>query len=167
MAIIYLSLGSNIGDRLQLLRAAVEALQQAGVEVMRASPVYETEPVDLREQPWFLNCVIEAKTSLTPEELLALAQSVERQLGRDRAVVPPKGPRTIDIDIIFYGDSRLDSPGLVIPHPRFRQRRFVLTGLAALAPELRDPESGQTMLSLLQRTTDVSRVERVSGALVL
>lgn len=150
MKTVYLSLGSNIGDRAALLRQAVEALQAAGVEVLRSSSLYETEPMGLREQNWFLNMVVECRTELFPLQLLRRLKKIENSLGRKRII--PNGPRTIDIDIILYGRAVMAVPALEIPHPRFRDRRFVLAPLAELAPELRDPITKRTIAALLAGT---------------
>ena len=150
MKTVYLSLGSNMGDRAATLRQAVESLPGAGVEVVRTSSVYETEPVELRDQNWFLNMAVECRTGLFPLQLLRRLKKIEASLGRKRTV--PKGPRTIDIDIIFYGRAVMGTPALEIPHPRFRERRFVLAPLAELAPALRDPVTGRTIADLLAGT---------------
>jgi len=147
---VYLSLGSNMGDRLGMLRQALEALPAAGVEVVRTSSVYETEPMDLREQSWFLNMAAECRTGLFPLQLLRRLKKIEASLGRKRTV--PQGPRSIDLDIILYGRAVMETPALEIPHPRFRDRRFVLAPLAELAPELRDPVTGRTIADLLTGT---------------
>ena len=132
MKTVYLSLGSNIGDREANLEAAIERLSP-----VRRSPIYETEPVDYLNQRWFLNLVIEIETTLFPMQLLSRIQKIERELGRVRGV--PKGPRIIDIDILLYGDAVVRTSKLEIPHPRMAERRFVLAPLADLAPELRHP----------------------------
>jgi 2-amino-4-hydroxy-6-hydroxymethyldihydropteridine diphosphokinase len=144
---VYLSLGSNIGDRDANLRAAMEQLDAAGIRIMRVSPVYETEPVDVTDQRWFLNLVVEAQTELFPVQLLSRTQRIERALGRVRTI--PKGPRTIDIDILLYGNAVVRSANLEIPHPRMTERRFVLTPLADLAPELRHPVTRRSIRELL------------------
>src|SRR5438132_1062429 len=131
MKTIYLGLGSNIGDRASNLRAATGELAAGGVRILRASPIYETEPVDYTQQRWFLNQVVEAETELFPMQLLSRIGQIERGLGRVRTVA--KGPRTIDIDILFYGQAKIHSATLEIPHPRMAQRRLVLAPLADLA----------------------------------
>ena len=146
--LIYLSLGSNVGDRGQNLLAAIDALPTAGVRVLRASPVYETEPVDYRDQGWFLNQEVEAETALFPMQLLTRTQRIERDLGRVRTL--PKGPRTIDLDILFYGTAVVRTGRLEIPHPRIAERRFVLAPLADLAPDLRHPVTGGSVREMLQ-----------------
>jgi 2-amino-4-hydroxy-6-hydroxymethyldihydropteridine diphosphokinase len=144
---VYLSLGSNIGDREANLSAAVERLSAPGLRVLRVSPVYETEPVDYTGQRWFLNLVVEAETGLFPMQLLARTAGIERALGRVRGV--PKGPRTIDIDILLYGMAVVRSEVLEIPHPRMAERRFVLAPLADLAPDLRHPATRKTVREML------------------
>jgi 2-amino-4-hydroxy-6-hydroxymethyldihydropteridine diphosphokinase len=142
MTRVYLSLGSNVGDREANLRAAIERLP-----VLRISPIYETEPVDYTDQPWFLNLVVEAETDLSPHDLLAATSRIEQELGRVRDI--PKGPRTIDIDILLYGDEVVNEPILQIPHPRMAERRFVLAPLADLVPDLRHPITQRTIREML------------------
>jgi 2-amino-4-hydroxy-6-hydroxymethyldihydropteridine diphosphokinase len=144
---VYLSLGSNLGNREGHLRQAIERLDRTGARVVRRSSIYETEPRDLREQPWFLNQVVESETALFPIQLLSAIQKIERELGRKR--VTPKGPRTIDIDILLYGNFTIRTNALEIPHPRMLERRFVLEPLAEIAPDLRHPVSRKTIRDLL------------------
>jgi 2-amino-4-hydroxy-6-hydroxymethyldihydropteridine diphosphokinase len=146
---VYLSLGSNIGDREANLRAAIEQLAAPRLRVLRVSPIYETEPVDYTDQRWFLNLVVEAETTLFPMQLLARIGKIERELGRVRTV--PKGPRTIDIDILLYGKAVVQCTTLEIPHPRMAQRRFVLAPLADLAPDLRHPVTHLTVKQMLEQ----------------
>ena len=154
MAKVYLSLGSNVGDRLANLRTALERLGAA-----RVSPVYETEPVDYTEQGWFLNMAAELQTELPPLALLARAQQIESALGRVRTVA--KGPRTIDIDILLYGDAVVRSAELEIPHPRMAERRFVLAPLADLVPELPHPVTHRTVREMLE-TAPAAVVRRLT-----
>jgi 2-amino-4-hydroxy-6-hydroxymethyldihydropteridine diphosphokinase len=144
---VYLSLGSNIGDREGNLREALDQLEGAGVRIVRVSPVYETEPVDFTAQRWFLNLAVEAETELFPMQLLARTQKIERALGR--VCLVPKGPRTIDIDILLYGKAVIRSEALEVPHPRMAERRFVLAPLADLSPDLRHPVTRRTVREML------------------
>ena len=147
MKTVYLSLGSNVGDREDNLRAAIERLAAPDLHVLRTSPVYETEPVDYTAQRWFLNLVVEAETSLFPKLLLSRTARIERELGRVRTVA--KGPRTIDIDTLLYGKAVVESATLQIPHPRMAERRFVLAPLADLVPNLRHPVTHKTVREML------------------
>ena len=148
----YLSLGSNVGDRVSHIRKACELLPAAGVEVRRVSSLYRTEPVDFSPQRWFINCVAEAETDLMPLRLLKALQSVERQLGRRPGI--PKGPRPIDIDILFYDDQVVETEELIIPHPRLTEREFVLVPLDEIAPEMVHPVSGLTVRQMRDAITE-------------
>jgi len=132
---VYFGLGSNLGDREGSIRTAVQKLQGADLRLIRLSSIYETEPVGLLDQPMFLNAVAEFESELSPRELLNRALGVEREMGRVRAVV--NGPRNIDIDLLHCGDLVVDEPDLVVPHPRYREREFVMRGLREL--QFRDP----------------------------
>ena len=154
--LIYLSLGSNLGDREANLARAIGALSRLGVRILKRSSIYETEPVDFLSQPWFLNGAIEAETSLAPAELLGKLQSVEQELGRQKGLA--RGPRIIDLDILFYGDEAIRDAGIEIPHPRLADRRFVLIPLSELAPEFRHPVLGKTAAEMLAATKDRSVV---------
>ncbi len=159
MHTIYLSLGSNLGDRMEYLSRAIAELGAGGLHVKRVSSIYETEPVGPQSQPWFLNVVVEAETDLFPTQLLGRLQAIELRLGRRRLAEP--GPRTIDIDILFYGTFRIQSDRLTVPHPRLEQRRFVLEPLFELAPDLRHPVSHLTIGELRAATADHSTVRRL------
>lgn len=156
---IYLSLGSNVGDREANLRAAIAALPGHGVRVRRLSSIYETEPVDYREQAWFLNCVVEAETQLEPIALLRTVRSIEGSMGSKKEFT--KGPRLIDLDILLYGDETIGTSELQVPHPRMTQRRFVLEPLAEIAPRLRHPSWETDAAGLLARTADHSEVRKI------
>ncbi len=149
---VYLSLGSNLGDREASLLRALEYLNTSGVRVVRQSSIYETEPQDFRDQPWFLNMVVEIETALSPAELLGRIHEIEGEMGRKRIVA--KGPRTIDIDILFYGNVVIETPELTIPHPRLDERRFVLEPLAELAPDLIHPLTARIVRAMLSTADD-------------
>ena len=144
----YLSLGANLGDRLANIQTCIARLGSAG-HVNRVSSFYETEPMELRQQPWFINCVVELETGLSPEKLLVEIRKIEKELGRTREVA--KGPRTIDIDILLLGSLVLKEKELQIPHPAMQKRRFVLEPLAEIAPEACHPVLLQTARELLER----------------
>jgi 2-amino-4-hydroxy-6-hydroxymethyldihydropteridine diphosphokinase len=142
---VYLSLGSNVGDRAANLNAAIDCLRAFG-EVAAVSSFYETEPVEFTAQPWFLNCAITLNTDKTPKHLLAGILDIEQQLGRRRA--QNKGPRIIDIDILLFGNAIVEDSGLTIPHPAMHERRFVLEPLAEIAPDILHPVFKQTIREL-------------------
>jgi 2-amino-4-hydroxy-6-hydroxymethyldihydropteridine diphosphokinase len=145
---VYLGLGSNVGDRGGNLRRALEQLEAPDLRIVRASPVYETEPVDYTDQPWFLNQIAEAETELFPMQLISRVGRAERALGRVRGI--PKGPRIIDIDILFFGRAVVRTAKLQIPHPGIAERRFVLVPFADLAPDLRHPVTRKTVREMLE-----------------
>ena len=145
--LVYLSMGSNLGDREKYLREAISRLRDLGV-IKQVSAFYETQPVEVQsEQPWFLNCALAMETELVPLAFLGRMLAVEQSMGRVRT--EPKGPRTIDIDIVFFGDDVLNTPELTIPHPAMHQRRFVLEPLAEIAPALMHPVLKRTVQELL------------------
>ncbi len=160
MTTAYLSLGSNIGDRAANIGRAVAALPAHGVRVIRQSRLYETEPVEMREQDWFLNGVVEVQTDLQPAELMASLLAIEQSMGRQRLV--PKGPRIIDLDILLFDSAILKQPQLEIPHPRLAARRFVLVPFAEIAPNVMHPALGKTIRELLETTPDKSEVRESS-----
>ena len=142
---VYLSLGSNLGDRSGNLQGALARLEALG-KVVAVSSLYETEPVDLAAQPWFLNCAVKLDTEKMPKQLLGNILELEQEMGRRRNL--QKGPRTIDVDILLFGTSIVETLGLTIPHPALHQRRFVLEPLAEIAPEVRHPVFKRTMREL-------------------
>jgi 2-amino-4-hydroxy-6-hydroxymethyldihydropteridine diphosphokinase len=153
---IYLSLGSNVGDRATNLTVAIAALDHAGVHVEKISSIYETEPVDYLEQEWFLNCVVEGTTALAALELLQALRRIETRMGSKKPFA--KGPRLLDLDILLYASESIDTEGLRVPHPRMLQRNFVMAPLAEIAPQLRHPSWHGTAKEMLERTGDKSVV---------
>ena len=145
--IVAVALGSNLGDRRAHLDFAVGRLREL-LEDLQISPVHETDPVGVADhQPRFLNAVVAGHSRLDARELLRALQEIENEAGRERPY--PGAARTLDLDLILFGDSVIDQPDLRVPHPRFRERRFVLEPLAEIAPNLKDPESGRTVTELL------------------
>lgn len=144
----YLSLGSNVGDRAAQIADAISRLRAIG-RVTKTSSLYETSPVEFNDQPWFLNAVVELHTVLDPSRLMHLLLDIERAMGRERT--RPKGPRTIDLDILLYDDREVHSEVVDIPHPSMHQRRFVLIPLAEIAPALLHPALKLTAAQMLER----------------
>lgn len=156
---VYIGLGTNLGDRIRNLEAAITALNPS-VQSKRCSPVYETLPWGYQEQPQFLNQVVLASTELSPQDLLAHLKGIERRLGREATF--RYGPRLIDLDILLYADQVIDLPGLKIPHPYLEQRAFVLVPLVQLAPDLVHPVLNLTLKELLDQI-DASGVCKISA----
>lgn len=155
--IAYLSVGSNLGNREQNLKEAVRRASTLG-RVVAVSSFYETEPVEVTDQPWFLNCVLALETTAEPAQLMRELLRIEHEMGRQRLV--KKGPRSIDIDILLFGDAVVNTPDLTIPHPEMTRRRFVLEPLAEIAPELLHPVSQKTVTRLLAELAPGQRVQK-------
>ena len=153
---MFISLGANVGDREANLLAARRGLEARGFRVTAMSSLYLTEPVDAPPQEWFLNAVAGGETALSPEALLQACLDTEREMGRGRDV--PRGPRTIDLDLLLYGSEVRQAAGLVLPHPRMHERRFVLVPLAEIAPGARHPVLGLTAAEMLRRCPDRAQV---------
>jgi 2-amino-4-hydroxy-6-hydroxymethyldihydropteridine diphosphokinase len=165
MSFAYIALGANLlssaGPPEATLAAAAERLATLGRITARSS-LYSTAPVDFRDQPRFANAVVALETHLSPQELLDGLLAIELEFGRDRAASPPNGPRTLDLDILFHGDMVLRQSGLEIPHPRLAGRAFVLVPLHEIAPDLRDPRSGKTVVQMLQSLPDGAAPDAVA-----
>lgn len=158
-----LCLGSNRGDRAAAIERALAALAAAGVAVRRRSALYETEPVGMSPQRWFLNCLVEVETELMPLALLRALKRIERELGRRPASGPEPAARAIDIDIILYGQHVMRTPELTLPHPRLAERRFVLEPLRELSPDWRHPLTRQSAADMLAALADRAAVRRWRG----
>ena len=160
--LVYLSLGSNVGTREKHLRDAITRLDTAG-HVVSISSFYETEPVEFTDQPWFLNCAVALETTRTPEQLIAAMLRIETEIGRTRTRTK-KGPRTIDIDILLFGSTIINSEELTIPHPAMHQRRFVLEPLSEIASEVQHPVLHRTVRELLDALPAGQAVRKIAKA---
>jgi len=159
--IVYLSLGSNLGDRVANLRAAIEKLKEVG-DVVAVSSFYEAEPVEVTAQPWFLNCAVKFETEKMPRQLISAILALEQSMGRQRK--QQRGPRTIDIDILFFGSSIIEIPSLTVPHPHLHERRFVLEPLAEIAPDVRHPVLKRSIRELREGLPPGQTVRKLIGA---
>jgi 2-amino-4-hydroxy-6-hydroxymethyldihydropteridine diphosphokinase len=160
--IVHIGLGSNLGDREAMIRSAIDALGKLpDTRVEQASSLYETEPVGHTDQPWFLNAVARLDTELEPRQLLWNLQRIEKSLGRERRQT--WGPRTIDLDLLFYGAEIIDDPGLRVPHPELLRRAFVLIPLVEIDPMLVHPETGETLVATVARLGSSPAVRRTAG----
>lgn len=153
---IYIGLGSNLGNRLENIRKAIELMKEQGIEIVKESSIYETEPMGYKEQGWFLNSVVKGKTELSPKTLWKRLEKIEKLMGREREI--KWGPRIIDLDILFYGDKILNGKELQIPHSELHKRRFVLVPLEEIAPELVHPVLNKSIRELLGELKDNSEV---------
>lgn len=156
---VFLLLGSNLGDRPQVLAAAREAIAEQAGSITCQSAIYETAPWGITDQPAFLNQVLEITTSLLPEDLLRIILNIEHDLGRVR--YERWGARVIDIDILYFGQTVMDSARLTLPHPRIQDRRFVLAPLAEIAPDFIHPVLQKTSSQLLEQCPDTSAVSKI------
>jgi 2-amino-4-hydroxy-6-hydroxymethyldihydropteridine diphosphokinase len=145
MSIVYLSLGSNVGEREDNIKNALMLIEEIG-EIKKVSPLYQTEPVGIKDQPWFLNCVIEVQTLSKPNELIVFVQKIEHKLGRTNTI--KNGPRTIDIDILLYDDICVENENLIVPHPRLHERLFVLVPFMDVNPDVHHPRFKKTIQQL-------------------
>jgi 2-amino-4-hydroxy-6-hydroxymethyldihydropteridine diphosphokinase len=159
---VYLSLGSNVGDRAENLRRAIWNLASAGIRALRFSSLYETQPLDFPAQHWFLNCVVEAETQRLPLQLLHALRRIEFHLGSRKLFAC--GPRKVDLDVLLYGRATIRTREFSVPHPRMQGRRFVLVPLAEVAPVLAHPLWGTNAAGLLARAADRSQVRKVASA---
>ncbi len=158
--IVYLSLGSNLGDRAANLRTAIGKLAELG-SVVAVSSFYETEPVEMAAQPWFLNCAVKLDTEKMPRQLISGILNLEQTMGRQRK--QQKGPRIIDIDVLLFGSSIIEIPALTIPHPKLHERRFVLEPLSEIAPDARHPVFKRTMRQLRDALPAGQTVKRLAA----
>lgn len=162
MALAAISIGSNMGDsKKNVALALTELITLKGCMLISASRLYRTEPVDVTDQPWFVNAAVVLNTQIKPFHLLKELQALEKKFGRKRVI--DKGPRTLDLDLLLYGKRIVEGQDLILPHPRVHERRFVLEPLAEIAPEMVHPVSGKTIANLLKSCPDKSVVRRLDS----
>ncbi len=154
---IYLSLGSNKGDKIENIESAIKKINRAGINILNISPKYITEPWGKKDQNEFLNCALEIESGLSPWKLLSIFKQIESSLGKK--IIERWGERTIDIDIIFYGNKNIYEKNLIIPHPRFHLRKFVLIPLCDISCEIIDPLSKKTIKELLNSVNDQNKIK--------
>lgn len=158
---VFLSLGSNLGDRAARIKEAVTSLDRLGVRIQRGSALYETEPVGPVKQPWFLNAVVASETDLDPKGLLSVCKRIEREIGRKKGI--RFGPRVVDIDILLYRQQVIDEGELLIPHPQMCQRKFMLIPLIEIAPNIRDPKTGKSFSEILIGLKEGKKVKKLKA----
>jgi 2-amino-4-hydroxy-6-hydroxymethyldihydropteridine diphosphokinase len=158
--VVYLSLGSNVGDRAANLQTAIERIAALG-EVISTSSFYETEPVEVTGHPWYLNCAVALRTEKMPKQLMSALLGIEQEMGRRRS--GEKTPRRIDIDILLFGNSVIDTKELTVPHPEMQQRRFVLEPMNEIAPDVRHPVFKRTIRELRDALPPGQAVKKISG----
>jgi 2-amino-4-hydroxy-6-hydroxymethyldihydropteridine diphosphokinase len=158
---VFIGIGTNLGDRSKNIEEALNNLKLKEVTIVHQSPIYETEPYGLTDQPKFLNCAIETNTTLSPQELLETLLKIEKKMGRERKI--PWGPRIIDLDILFYGDLVVNEESLIIPHPDLQNRFFVLKPLSDIAPEFLHPVSKKTIKQMLKDLENLPEKPRVKS----
>ncbi len=160
MALVYISFGSNVGDRLGNIKHGLASISaHPSITITKKSSLYETEPVGYENQDWFLNGVIEIDTQISPDELLNLLKRIEKDVGRRERI--RWGPREIDLDILLYGQRCIESPNLTIPHPRLHERGFVLIPLVEIAPQIRHPTLQKTAAELLGELASIKGVKEL------
>ena len=159
MAIVFLSLGANLGHRGQNIQKAIVDLELWGIKTLLSSSIYETEPIGKKDQPWFYNMAIKTETNFSAEEILKVISMIEKNFGRERK--ERFGPRPLDIDILFYENQIIKTEDLSIPHPRLQKRKFALIPLYEIAPDLEHPELKKSISQLLNECDDIAIVRRL------
>lgn len=153
---VYILFGSNLGDRRRTIERGLRHMERSGVHWTARSSIYETEPVGVTDQPWFLNLVAKGVTPLSPRALLGACKAAE--VAENRVPSVRFGPRTLDVDVLLYGTAHIEEPDFTVPHPRMNERRFALTPLVEIAPDLTDPRDGQRFADILARLDEGRKV---------